>query len=217
MLFKCAVCHLGMEMGDVQLKLVRANPVKQLWLGNKKWGTNLQVYSCCLPVRDPKDAEMLTRTGGVERLTSGQILLWSDLQDGNMSAACETSDSGLISSTNSPGPPFVGKVWNLPPFWHTIMRKSQDHNSGVALFLLNRQYLWWRNPSRSTDQLLAFVRRAAKQSCDARPETPLGNKWRHLEQQQDARNTFSSKFRAFTICSICSSNSPLFYLSVPLK
>lgn len=61
MLFKCAVCHLGMEMGDVQLKLVRANPVKQLWLGNKKWGTNLQVYSCCLPVRDPKDAEMLTR------------------------------------------------------------------------------------------------------------------------------------------------------------
>lgn len=50
-----------MEMGDVQLKLVRANPVKQLWLGNKKWGTNLQVYSCCLPVRDPKDAEMLTR------------------------------------------------------------------------------------------------------------------------------------------------------------
>lgn len=85
-----------MEMGDVQLKLVRANPVKQLWLGNKKWGTNLQVYSCCLPVRDPKDAEMLTRTGRAERLTPGQILLWSDLQDGNRPAACETSDMFLF-------------------------------------------------------------------------------------------------------------------------
>lgn len=96
MLFKWAACHLGMEMGDVQLKLVRANPVKQLWLGNKKWGTNLQVYSCCLPVRDPKDAEMLTRTGRAERLTPGQILLWSDLQDGNRPAACETSDMFLF-------------------------------------------------------------------------------------------------------------------------
>lgn len=153
-------------MGDVQQKLVRANPVKQLWLGNKKRGINLQVYSCCLPVRGSKDAKMLSRTGGAERLTPGQILLWSDLQDGSRSAGCETSVSSLISSTNSPGPPFVGKVWNLPPFWHTIMRKSQDQNAGVALFLLNRQYLWWRNLSHSTDQLLAFVKRAARQSCN---------------------------------------------------
>lgn len=80
-------------MGDVQQKLVRANPVKQLWLGNKKQGTNLQVYICCLPVRDPEDAKMPTRTGRAERPTPGQILLWSDLQHGSRSAGCETSVS----------------------------------------------------------------------------------------------------------------------------
>lgn len=121
----------------------------------------------------------------------------------------------------------VSWMWNICQQSHFLYKQSWSsfHWEGMEFTsILAHNYEKLRSGTFPSEQAIFVMEKSqplhrsapgicekgSRQNCNRRPEISLGNKWQHLEQQQDARNTFSSKFRVFPICSLCSSSSSLF-------
>lgn len=100
--YQPALCHLGMEKREWRRANVShssmANPMKQSWLGGKKWDTNLRTCSNCKVSEEHRGCQELIRTLTIYRLDrkgwiaytwAGFYAIWSNLQDGKQVSCME--------------------------------------------------------------------------------------------------------------------------------